>query len=164
MCHDPEFIDKRRRRRADGNAQGRRRMTHLPDGYLRKLSNRRSVGDAMDRLYREVRLGVITPDMGGVMFQILTRLLDSGLANANGAPRAPHRSKAARVRPKLQDVLTRAERAAWRKAVASAPLEALKEAESRSASRPQTDERRSAADQPNTHKARRVRLAMPVAS
>lgn len=164
MCHDPEFIDKRRRQRANGNAQRHRRMTHLPDGYLRKLSDRRSVGNAMDRLYREVRLGVITPEMGGVMFDILTRLLDSGLADANGVPKAPHRSKAERIRPKLRDVLTRAERAAWRKAVANAPLEALKEASSRPASGLQSDQRRSAVDQPASHKARPVRLAMPVAS
>ena len=164
MCHDPEFVERRRRRRADTGAQRHRRLSHLPDGYLRKLSNRRSVGDAMDRLYREVRLGVITPEMGVVMFDILTRLLDSGLADANGAPKAPQRSKAERIRPKLRDVLTRAERAAWRSAVESAPLEALKEAESRPAARLQSDDRRNAADQSAAPKARPVRLAMPVAS
>jgi hypothetical protein len=71
----------------------------------------------MDRLYREVRLGVITPEMGKVLFGVLTRLLDSGLV-ATGP--CPQRSKAARVRPKLRELLTRAERVEWTQAVANA--------------------------------------------
>jgi hypothetical protein len=78
----------------------------------------------MDRLYREIRLGVVTPDMGKIMFGILTRLMDDGLLDA-GKPalRAPHRTKAARTRPKLRDLLTRGEKMAWTKAVAAAPEE-----------------------------------------
>jgi hypothetical protein len=92
----------------------KRRLSHLPDGYLRKLTNRTAVGHAMDRLYREVRLDVVTPEMGKVLLDVLTRILDSGLV-AEG--RCPQRTKAARIRPKLNDLLTRKERTAWRRAV-----------------------------------------------
>lgn len=119
FCHDPESIAKRQ---ASGRrSKHRSKLSRLPDGYLRKITNRRSVGEAMDRLYREIRLGIITPDMGRVLFGILTRLLDSGLSDGNETPRAPQRSKAARIRPKIQDLLTRADRRAWNRAVSIAP-------------------------------------------
>ena len=117
LFHDPEMTAERRRRMAAKAAQSRRRLTHLPDGYLRKLTSVAAVGQAMDRLYREVRLGVITPEMGKVLFGILTRLLDNGLV-ATGP--CPERSRAARIRPKLRDLLTRAERVEWAQAVANA--------------------------------------------
>lgn len=121
--HDPAVSRERRRQIASEGGRRRRRLAHLPDGYLRRLTNRRAVGDAMDRLYREVRLGVITPDMGSVLFRVLTRILDSDLC---GSPptrgQSSGRSKADTIRPKLGELLTRAERAAWRRAVANAPL------------------------------------------
>ncbi len=70
----------------------------------------------MDRLYREVRLEVISAEMGAVLFGILTRLLDSGLAQSGPCPK---RSRAARIRPKLGELLTRAEQAAWQRAMAN---------------------------------------------
>jgi hypothetical protein len=91
---------------------------HLPDGYLRKLSNAAAIGHAMDRLYREVRLGIITTEMGRVLFNILTRLMDSDLIKSGPCPQ---RTRAARIRPRLADLLTREERAAWRNAVDNAP-------------------------------------------
>lgn len=115
--HDPELAAARRRQTTKGQAH-RRRLSHLRDGYLRKLNNVAAVGNAMDRLYREVRLGLVTTEMGRVLFGILTRLFDSGLAVAGPCP---HRSKAARLRPKLDDMLTRRERLAWKKAVKRAP-------------------------------------------
>jgi len=122
IFHDPELAAKRRRALADARTRKRRRrLSHLPDGYLRKLTDRRSIGQAMDRLYREIRLEIITPEMGNVLFGVLTRTLDSGLADLKGSPRAPHRTKAERIRPKVRALLTRAERTAWHRAVANAP-------------------------------------------
>ncbi len=117
LFHDPRTIALRRRAMVNPQQARRRRLSHLPDGYLRKLSNLAAVGSAMDRLYREVRLGVITPEMGRVMFNILTRLMDSGLVSSG---RAPQRSKAAKARPKLHEQLTRGERMAWNRAVEGA--------------------------------------------
>jgi len=115
--HDPELTAKRRRNLAAKDRQNRRRLSHLPDGYLRKLTSQAAIGQAMDRLYREIRLGTVSLEMGTVLFQILGRLLDSDLID-NG--RCPQRSKAARIRPKLQNLLTPDERAAWRKATENA--------------------------------------------
>ena len=124
--HDPAIIARRRRRPTPQGVRAHRRLSHLPDGYLRKLSNRAAVGHAMDRLYREVRLGIVTAEMGGVLFNILTRLLDAGLVDSGkAATTAGNRSKAARLRPKLSELLTRSERAAWQRAVANAPASVL---------------------------------------
>jgi hypothetical protein len=123
VFHDPELIEKRVRSAASPHSRRRRRLSRLPDGYLRKLSNRAAVGEAMDRLYREVRLGLITPKMGEVLFSILTRLLDSGLCDKPASPARPPsgRSKADRIRPRLRELLTEAEWKAWWQAAAEAP-------------------------------------------
>jgi len=115
--HDPELTAKRRRSLAAKGGRNRRRLSHLLDGYLRKLTSQAAIGQAMDRLYREVRLGTVSLEMGAILFRILGRLLDSDLID-NG--RCPKRSKASRIRPKLQELLTPDERAAWRKATRNA--------------------------------------------
>ncbi len=125
LFHDPEIAAKRRAAMQSKPRRMRAKLSRLPDGYLKKLSNRPAVGNAMDRLYRELRLGLITPTMADVLFRILSRLLDSGLADKSGPPKAPHLSKAERLRPKLKELLTRSERTAWRKAVAEAPEQIL---------------------------------------
>jgi len=114
LFHDPSLAAERRKRLAARGGQKHRRFSHLPDGYLRKLSTRTAIGEAMDRLYREIRLGTVSIEMGQVLFKILTRLLDSELVKSGPCP---DRSKAARIRPKLSELLTREERTAWKKAV-----------------------------------------------
>lgn len=122
LFHDPVIAQRRRERRGAVSVRRKQRLSHLPDGYLRKLTTVRSVGQAMDRLYREIRLGVVTPEMGGVMFTILNRLLESGLCAGVGADGTlPARTKAHRLRPRMRDLLTRAEKAAWQRAVEKAP-------------------------------------------
>jgi len=123
LFHDPRMTAERRRGMAAKAASSRKRFSHLPDGYLRKLTSLSAVGEAMDRLYREVRLGVITPEMGDVLFRVLTRMMDSGLVKSGPKP---ERTKAAHVRPKLRELLTRSERMAWNRAVAHAETSAAK--------------------------------------
>lgn len=122
VFHDPQIAAKRRVAVRAGSR--RRRLTHLPDGYLRKLTSRTAVGEAMNRLYREIRLQFITPEMGRVLFDILTRLLDSGLCERGLAMvRAGiGRGRADKLRPKLHEVLTRSERAKWGRAVENAAV------------------------------------------
>lgn len=121
--HDPAVVEARSHRRVTSKTIARRRLSHLPDGYLRKLSNRAAVGEAMDRLYRELRLGIVSPEMGTVMFTILTRLMDSGLVDSGAVAIASRRrGRADRLRPKLAELLTRGERMAWKRAVVSAPV------------------------------------------
>ena len=106
--------------RSAGGRQ-RQRLARLPDGFLRRLTTRRAVGEAMDRLYREVRLARITPEMGTVLFGVLTRILDAGLCDSgNGNAPASAKSAADSIRPKLSALLTRSERTAWRRAVIAA--------------------------------------------
>jgi len=131
--HDPAVVHARMLRRSSPKTIARRRLSHLPDGYLRKLSNRAAVGAAMDRLYRELRLGLVSPEMGSVLFSILTRLLDSGMVDSGSvAIAARRRSRADRLRPKLAELLTRSERMAWKRAVAAAPLSVVAAHEPRS--------------------------------
>ncbi len=125
--HDPAMAERRRNSPAPRVSLARRRLMSLPDGYLRKLTHRAAVGEAMDRLYRELRLGIVSIEMGEVMFNILTRLLDSGLVDAGKVASRPNgRSRADRVRPKLAELLTAGERHTWRRAVAQAPVAVLR--------------------------------------
>ncbi len=119
--HDPAVSNERRRRNAAKGGRSRNRLAHLPDGYLRKLKTRADVGHCMDRLYREIRLGIISKEMGTVLFGILCRLLDSGLAKQpSPKPSSAGRTKVDRIRPKLNDLLTSQERTAWNQAIANA--------------------------------------------
>jgi hypothetical protein len=120
LFHDPKVAAKRRQSLTNGGASGRRRLSQLPGGYLRKLSTRTSVGTAMDRLYREIRLGMITPEMGKVLFGILTRIADTELTLTSSV-KPNGRARADVLRPRISEALTRAERAAWRRAVANVP-------------------------------------------
>ncbi len=83
----------------------------------------------MDRLYREVRLGFFSKEMGTVLFTILCRLLDSGLAREpSPKPRSAGRTKVDRIRPKLNDLLTSQERTDWNQAIADAIADASADA------------------------------------
>lgn len=122
--HDPEVVERRRGASSPSRKSARYRLAHLPDGYLRKLNNRAAVGNAMDRLYRETRLGIISHEMAAVLFNVLTRLMDSGLLD-DGRVVDVTRCKADRIRPSMKEWLTRTERSAWKKAVAQAPASVL---------------------------------------
>ena len=124
VLHDPEIVERRRGGIRPSRKSTRYRLSHLPDGYLRKLSKRAAVGNAMDRLYREIRLGIISPEMGAVLFEILVRLMDSGMLNDSRIIDVT-RCKADRLRPKMKEWLTRSEKSAWKKAVANAPPSVL---------------------------------------
>lgn len=119
--HDPNLSAEQRRRIAAKGGRSKRNMAHLLDGYLRPLTDETAVGHAMDRLYREVRLGKVTPEMGMVLLNILVRLVEHGLVKPDNPNRDIRRTKIARVGRKLDQLLTRAEKVAWRRAVASAP-------------------------------------------
>lgn len=127
--HNPAITREQRCRNGAKGGRVSRHLATLPGGYLSKLNTRRAVGEAMDRLYREVRLGLVTPEMGNVLFSVLTRLLDSGLCRDGKTPaRATGRTRAERIRPKLAELLTVAEHRAWRRAVANAPDSFLRNA------------------------------------
>jgi len=85
----------------------------LPEGYPRRLSSPTAIGKAMDRLYREIRSGMVSPDMGRILFNILTRILDTRLNGPNADVKDPkRRSKVDRMRPKLEELLVQVEQTA----------------------------------------------------
>ena len=156
LFHDPEVADVDRHRASAKGGRSRRRLTHIPDGYLRKLTDRATVAQAMDRLYREVRLGVVTPQMGTVLLDILSRILDSGLADlSNGGVPPSRRTKVDKIRPKLEKALTPAELEAWKQAVATAPAHFF---------RTSADQRAEAARRGETPAAVPQKRALPAAS
>ncbi len=118
--HDPALTAEQRREIAAKGGKSHRRLSHLPDGYLRKLQTPAAVGEAMDRLYREVRLGIVDATMGRTLMDILTRLHDRLMRKppAKAAPAAPtlvRPDRAEKVRPKLDEALSQAEKIAWQK-------------------------------------------------
>ncbi len=160
VFHDPVVLAKMRRANAARRGDRRRRLSHLPDGYLRKLTNRAAAGHAMDRLYREVRLGLVTPEMGRVLITVLNRMLDNGLCDKDGlAHHSNGRSKAEQIRPKLSKLLTRTERAAWRRAVRNAPASFVRGREARLAQKPEPPKTRQKAPDPSSDTALRVALS-----
>lgn len=162
VFHDPELIEKRRLAAARNGRPKHRKLSNLPDGYLRKLSNPTAVGQAMDRLYREVRLQLITPEMARVLFNILTRLLDSGIVEKDGKPRvATGRRRADRLRPKLTHLLSRTERKAWRLAVVHATTTPKETSERRAVSASAKTGRRK---RPDPFSDTALRLALSAAS
>jgi hypothetical protein len=113
VFHDPAVSRAQRRANASKGGRSHHKRQVLPDGYLRKLSNSAAVGEAMDRLYRDVRGGVVAPDMGRVLFDVLTRIAEEKGIDAGQDPAATsRRTRAARLRPKLQALLAEAQRAA----------------------------------------------------
>lgn len=125
--HDPEVTDEQRHENASKGGRTKRRLTHIPGGYLRPLRNRASIGDAMDRLYRELRLGIVTPEMGKVLFDVLCRIDDQYTTEEiretlfGREVTTRQRGGADRMRPKIMDLLTNRERSDWHQAVANAP-------------------------------------------
>lgn len=124
LFHDPATAAKRRQAMNTPAAKRHRKLSQIPGGYLRKLSNRAAVGNAMDRLYREIRTGIVTPEMGNVLFGILTRIADNELALTNKS-KPNGRARADVLRPKIREALTRAEKTAWNRAIKNAPADIL---------------------------------------
>ena len=114
LFHDPAISDDVRKANAAKGGKSHYRLANLPDGYLRKLTSTQAINEAMDRLYREVRLGLVELATARALLDILNRLEDR-LARKDAKPQA-HGKRAAAIRPKLSDLITREELQAWRKA------------------------------------------------
>ena len=141
--HDPDMTKDQRRRNAAKGGRSNRNLSHIMDGYLRPLNDEEAVGQAMDRLYREVRLGKVTPDMGRVLLVILVRLLREGLAKPTNPKRDFKKTKAYRFGRKLDALLTEKEKTAWQRAVNKAPASffpsGTKEAQEQKHANPKSD-------------------------
>ena len=91
-----------------GFPESHHRLANLPDGYLRKMTSAEAIHEAMDRLYREVRLGVVGLAMARALLDILNRL-EERLAKKE-AKRSAHPKHTAALRPKLVELIAQEER------------------------------------------------------
>jgi hypothetical protein len=71
--HAPEMTTEQRQANAAKGGKSRRRQLSLMSRQLRSLSTPASVNRAMEKLYKEVRAGVISPEMGRTLLDIVMR-------------------------------------------------------------------------------------------
>lgn len=74
--HDPSITAEKRRANAIKAAQTRRTRASLPKGYPRRLTTPEAARAALERLYAEIRAGVVTPEQARLLLEVLQRLLD----------------------------------------------------------------------------------------
>ena len=104
--HDPE-ISARIRAKAKAKREARKRqLASLPDAYLKTLTSPDGVGTALEHLFREVRLGVISPRTAQVMLAIVDRLLAyDRLLKTVGPRKANRKLRALEVRQQVMHLL-----------------------------------------------------------
>ena len=104
--HDPE-ISARIREQARLKREARKKqMAALPAGYLKSLNSPDGVPSALDNLFREVRLGVVSPRTANVMLSIIDRLLiHDKLVATHGKRRVSKQLRSQEVRRQLVEVL-----------------------------------------------------------
>ena len=104
--HDP-VISAQIREKAQAKREAKKReLSSLPEGYLKTLSTIDGIADALDRLYREVRLGIVSPRTASVMLAIIDRLLEyDKLVSTVGRRRTSKKQRAKEVRQQVGKAL-----------------------------------------------------------
>ncbi len=104
--HDP-VISAQIREKAQAKREAKKReLSSLPEGYLKTLSTIDGIADALDRLYREVRLGIVSPRTASVMLAIIDRLLEyDKLVSTVGRRRTSKKQRAREVRQQVGKAL-----------------------------------------------------------
>lgn len=126
--HDPAVSAEQRRENAAKGGRSRDRLAQLLEGYPRRLSSTAAIGKALDCLYREIRAGLVSSEMGRVLLSILIHIMDTQIKGSSPDPKErKRRSKVDRMRPKLEELLAQAEQAASRVAVANAFADKINE-------------------------------------
>ncbi len=104
--HDPEIAAQIRERARLKREDKKRQLALLPDGFVKSLNSVDGIATALDSLYREVRLGVVSPRTASVMLAIIDRLLVyEKLVATVGKRRVTKRQRAFEVRQQLAEVL-----------------------------------------------------------
>ena len=102
IFHDPSLDLGARRRAARTRPRARKRTQYHMNGVASRLTTRRGINAALDRLYNDTRAGLIPPEAGQVLFNMLERLWDAYSKNrAAGTASGEDRSRAARLCRKL---------------------------------------------------------------
>ncbi len=100
--HDP-VISAQIREKAQAKREAKKReLSSLPEGYLKTLTSMDGISSALDRLYREVRLGIVSPRTAGIMLAIVDRLLEHDkLVSSGGQRRTSKKLRAKEVRKEV---------------------------------------------------------------
>ncbi len=105
--HDPAARAARAARAQQPRPQ-RKTQYHL-DGIPSRLTTRKGITLALDRLYNDTRTGLISPESGQVLFTMLERLMDVHLETRRRQNGRLDRSRAAKLRRRLAKTYIAAE-------------------------------------------------------
>lgn len=104
--HDPEISARIRERARIKRAERQAALAGLPTEYMKSLSTVDGITSALDGLFREVRLGVVSPRTAGIMLSIIDRLMIYDRLVSQGARRRVNkRMRAHEVRSQLAAVI-----------------------------------------------------------
>jgi hypothetical protein len=102
--HDPDVERPARR------AASKRRAYHV-DGVSSRLTTRRGITQALERLVHDTQMGIVPPDVGRALFEMLERMLHLYYeTRPRRNPRQTDRSRAARLLRRLAKTYVKAER------------------------------------------------------
>ncbi|HRX86142.1 MAG TPA: hypothetical protein P5572_14065 [Phycisphaerae bacterium] len=104
--HDPEISARIRERARQKRAERQAALAGLPTEYMKSLGSVDGIIGALDGLFREVRLGVVSPRTAGIMLSIIDRLMIYDKLVSEGAKRrVSKRLRAHEVRSQLAAVI-----------------------------------------------------------
>jgi len=104
--HDPEISARIRQRAAEKRAERKAALAGLPTEYTKSLGSMDGIVAALDGLFREVRLGVVSPRTASIMISIVDRLMIyDKLVSEGGKRRVSKRLRAQEVRAQLAAVV-----------------------------------------------------------
>jgi len=104
--HDPEIAARIRECARQKRAERQAALAGLPSEYMKSLSTVDGIVGALDGLFREVRLGVVSPRTAGIMLSIIDRLMIYDKLVSEGARRRVNKwLRAHEVRNQLAAVL-----------------------------------------------------------
>jgi hypothetical protein len=104
--HDPAIAARIRASAAHKRAERQAALAGLPAAYMKSLSTVDGITGALDGLFREVRLGVVSPRTAGIMLSIIDRLMIYDKLVSEGARRrVDKRLRAHEVRRQLAAVI-----------------------------------------------------------
>ena len=93
--HDPDVERPARR-------GGSRRRAYHVDGVSSRLTTRRGITQALERLYHDTQMGIVPPDVGRALFEMLERMLHLYYeTRPRRNPQRTDRSQAARLLRRL---------------------------------------------------------------
>ncbi|GJM25656.1 MAG: hypothetical protein DHS20C16_20710 [Phycisphaerae bacterium] len=118
--HDPEISARIRAASAAKRDARKQQLAALPEGYLKTLANTDGIVNALETVYREVRLGVISTRTASVLLAIVDRMIAyDKLISTVGRRRTTKLQRAKELRMLVSDLMEDMEARGPAKQVAS---------------------------------------------